>query len=153
MSMASFEDVCTSLCELIGVEPPLLQPDAMGAVGFTVTYRQAVVAFEQAQFGSDAGLVMTVEFGAPPPEQELEVLRHLLDANFLMGGAGAPAFERDPASGRISLRRSLLLSQVAVQDLYGDIAEAAEAVAQWRDAHFLDDDDVPHETPAASELA
>jgi hypothetical protein len=138
MAVSSFEDFCASLSGLMGVDPPPLQPDDMGAVGFTVIYRDARIGFMRADFGADPGLLMMVEFGAPPPEQELQILRHLLDANFLMGGMGAPAFERDPATGEISLRHSFLLSQVSVQGVFQDIADAAEAVANWRESHFLE---------------
>lgn len=134
MPVVSFEEACTSLCELMGVEPPALVEDAAAGVGFTVTFREAVSTFVPAMLGEDAALLMTVSFGAPPPDREAEALRQLMNANFLMGGIGAPAFGRDPETREVSLRRSLLLSQVQAQDLYRDIAEAALAVAQWREA-------------------
>ena len=139
MAVVSFDDFCHSICGLIGVEPPSLEPEPDGTVGFTVTYHDASVGFMKADREGEEGLLMMVEFGIPPPEKESDILRVLMDANFRMTGVGTPAFTRNPDTGEIALHYGFLLSQVDVQNVYQGIATAAETVAHWRSNYFLDE--------------
>jgi hypothetical protein len=139
MAVESFEDFCVSTCHLMSVEVPPLEPDESGMVGFHVTCRGANVAFMKGENDGEPALRMIVEFGPPPPEKELEILRGLMDANFLMGGMGAPAFVRNPSTGEVLLQHSLRLSQVDVQDVCCGIENAVDAVAKWKTTHFFDE--------------
>ncbi len=151
MPAATFKDFCLMLCSLIDVTPPDLTPDAQGVVGFTVDCQGASVNFMEGEYGSEPGLLMSVMFGAPPADQELEVLRSLMDANFLLAGMMAPAFVRNPATGEIALHQSYLLSQVDVQGIYQGIANAAAAVEAWREDPMLLSSQLP-DTQAVREF-
>lgn len=144
MPAATFKDFCLMLCSLIDVTPPHLTPDSRGVVGFTVDCQGASVNFMEGEYGGEPGLLMSVMFGAPPADQELEVLRSLLDANFLLAGMMAPAFVRNPSTGEIALHQSYLLSQVDVQSIYRGIANAAGAVQAWRQDPLLVGSQIPH---------
>ena len=133
MEVANFEEFCNSLCTLLGLPPPSLEPDANGIVGFTVTYRDTRIGFMEVERANGAGLGMIVEFGPPPLENELNALRTLLDANFLLLGAGAPSFARNPLIGEITLNYSYLLSEVDVHGVCRSISAAADAVANWKE--------------------
>jgi hypothetical protein len=137
MPAANFDDFCTSLCTLIGVPPPVLEPDANGVIAFTVIHRDARIAFVDRARGNQPGVLMIVEFGAAPPEKELEILRGLMEANFLMTGVGAPAFVLNPLTREISFHQSYLLSEVDVPAVYQGLATAANAVHEWNEDHFL----------------
>ena len=147
MPVTSFDDFCASICDLIGVDPPPLEADANGVVGFTVTHREARIAFVERERGNQPGVLRIVEFGAAPAEKELQVLRGLMEANYLMTGVGAPAFVLNPVTGEISFHESFLLSEVDVQAVYQSIATAADAVDEWKKTHFVDASPT-HEAPA-----
>jgi hypothetical protein len=138
MALQSFEDFCTSLCAVLGVDAPPLDPDMYGDVGFTVTYRGAHIGFTQSGHGEARAALMSVTFGLPPPDKEAEILRALMEANYLMARFGAPAFMRNPVTGEISLHYCMQLSQVDIPTVYSSIAHAAEAVAEWNKGHFLE---------------
>jgi|JI10StandDraft_1071094.scaffolds.fasta_scaffold100976_2 hypothetical protein len=139
MASSSFEDFCTSLCELIGVMPPALEPDAHGTTGFTVVYREATIGFVKDERAAQAGLLMVVELGAPPPDRELDVLRRLLDGNFTMLGVGSPTFARNPSMGHLWLCHTFQLAQLDVQRIFQGISAAADVVDSWKSHHFLDE--------------
>jgi hypothetical protein len=144
MAIATFDDFCDSICDLIGVAAPTLEPDASGLVGFTVTHHETAISFLKADRGDEPGILMMVDFGAPPADKAPAVMLSLLDANFLMMGVGAPSFGRNPATGEISLQQSFLLSQVDVRNIYQGIANAADTVATWRKTNFHDESPLPH---------
>ncbi len=139
MASSSFEDFCTSLCALIGVLPPGLAPDAHGVTGFTVVYREAAIGFVKDERGEQAGLLIVVELGAPPPDRELDVLRRLMDGNFTMLGVDSPAFARNPSTGHLWLCQSFQLAQLDVQRIFHGISAAADVVDSWKLHHFLDE--------------
>lgn len=148
MAASSFEDFCTSLCDLIGVVPPVLAPDAHGVTGFTVVYREATIGFVKDERSAQAGLLMVVELGAPPPDKELDILRRLMDGNFTMLGVDSPAFARNPTTGHLWLCHTFQLAQLDVQQIFQGISTAADVVDGWRTHYFLDEP-LP-QTPAGS---
>lgn len=139
MSAASFEDFCSSLCELIDVVPPALVPDAHGTTGFTVVYREATIGFVKDERGAQPGLLMVVALGAPPPDRELDVLRRLMDGNFAMLGVESPAFARNPSTGQLWLCHAFQLAQLDVQRIFQRISAVADMVDNWKAHYFLDE--------------
>jgi hypothetical protein len=142
MAVSSFNDFCTSLCGLVDVEPPPLAPDEKGIVGFTITCDGANVSFIAGEYGGHPAMLMAVVFGVPPEGREAEVLRSLMDANYMMTGMVPPAFVRNPADGTISLHQSYLLSQVEVESIYRGVSNAAAAVETWRSNPMMDESQV-----------
>ena len=136
MPAANFEDFCASVCSLAGVPPPRLEPDAQGAVGFSVKCNGIDAGFARIeQEGRDA-MLMVVRFGQADPVDELHVLRKLLDTNFLLSGAGSPMFVREPRTGEIALHRSCLLSDVDVHDVYSSMTRFTDAAMRWGAGEF-----------------
>lgn len=136
MAVHDFSDLTIGLCGLLELPMPSLEPNEAGTVGFTVVYDGARIGFVQAEGGDAADLLMLVELGPVPPEKELEVLRGLMDANYVMRAGGAPAFTRHPHTQDIVLRYSFKYAEVDVDRLVDSLATAADAVVNWREAHF-----------------
>lgn len=137
MAVASFEVFCSHLCALIGAPVPTLEPGPTGVVAFTVCYRDATVGFIKPDDTMEPGVLMMVVFGAPPEDIEDDVLRVVLDSNFLMLGMDAPMFARNPATREISLHRSFTLLQADVHTILNAVVQAAEMAANWKRTYFL----------------
>lgn len=100
-------------------------------VGVALTYH--------ADYKNDCAFVFT-EFGSIPPEQELEVMRKLLDVNFLLYRGGAPTFTRDPDSGRIVLLSEIPLQQATPAMVLHYLRQLVSQALQWRRDHYLEQD-------------
>ncbi len=137
MPFTDFTDFCASLCTLIGVEPEPLVPDEDGIVGFTANCDGVDIGFMEAHSGDEPGVVMMADFGNADEATELEVLRELLNTNFLLSGIAAPAFVRNPITGELAFHQSWLLSQVSAQDAYERMANAADVVHRWKAGTLL----------------
>jgi hypothetical protein len=152
MAVSNFDDFCASLCELVGVKPPLFEDDGAPVRRFALTLGDVFVEFTEGLTHDEPGLVMSLKFGAPPSDKKLEVLDALMAANFELAteGAGAPSFAIDADSGEVWLNQWLTLTRVDAQDVYARMLEASSAVAEWRETYFLDE---PVRTaPAESQL-
>ena len=140
MAVASFQVLCEGVCEIFGVTPPPLQPDANGLTGFTLQLQGVDISVVEAPTGpggpSPAALVL-VEFGVPPPERELQTWHALLDANFLMLDANAPSFSRNPMTGEVVLQHACTLHDTTCEDLCGRLLAIAEVAVRWRRDYFL----------------
>lgn len=137
MALTSFDDLCASLCSLVGIDAPQLAPDEDGVVGFTITLDEVDIGFVQGARDGEPGMLMVANFGAPDEASEVRVLRELMSANFLLSGVGAPAFVRNPVTREFSLHQSWLLSQITAQDLYQTTLRAANAVKLCKAGSFL----------------
>lgn len=102
---------------------------AIDGVGVALTYH--------ADYKSDCAFVFT-EFGSIPPEQELAVMRKLLDVNFLLYRGGAPTFTRDPDSGRIVLLSEIPLPQATPASVLHYLRQLVSQALQWRSDHYLE---------------
>ena len=138
MAVMNFDDLCTSLCSLAGVAAPSLEPDENGLVGFTLNRDGVDIGFVQGESGGEPGMLMIVDFGTPKDGSKQEVLRELLETNFLISGVGAPAFVRNPFTGAIALHQSCLLSQAHVEELYQVSVRASDAAIRWKDGELRD---------------
>lgn len=104
---------------------------AIDGVGVALTYH--------ADYKNDCAFVFT-EFGSIPPEQELEVMRKLLDVNFLLYRGGAPTFSRDPDSGRIMLLSEIPLDAATPAMVLHYLRQLVSQALQWRSGHYLEQD-------------
>lgn len=147
MPVLNFNDLCTSLCELMGVPPPALVPDAHGVVGFTVTCRSTEIGFVDDQRGSEPAILMVAPLGAPPAGTELQAMHALLEANHGMLGAGTPVFTRDPANGHLWLCQGFRPAQLQVQAVFQAMAQAVDRVEAWHTHHFLQTPAAPAQPP------
>jgi hypothetical protein len=138
MAVASFEDFCVELCGLMGAPVPELEPSPSGIIGFTVNYRDTVIGFMKPAETMEPGVLMLVQLGAAPRERQLEVLRILMEANFLMWGVCAPHYALNPATGAISLHYAFTVSQASAQSIFQSVLRSADIVQNWRETYFLD---------------
>jgi hypothetical protein len=150
MAVASFEVFCADLCALMGVPAPPLEPSPAGVIGFTVEYRGAKVAFIKPDETREPGILMMVTFGTPPAEIEADVLRVLMEGNFLMMGMNAPVYARHPLTSEISLHHNFPLLQTDVHTIAAAIENAAEMAQIWARSYFLEM--LPHESRQAASM-
>lgn len=99
----------------------------------------AVAMVYNADYKKDCAFVFT-EFGRVPADQELVILRKLLDVNFLLYRGGAPTFTRDPASGNIMLLSEVPLAQATPAMTLHYLRQLVSQALQWRNDHYLEDD-------------
>lgn len=149
MAVASFQALYDGVCAVFGLEAPQLQPDALGITGFTLRVQEVDVSVVQAPDGSAPAAFVLVEFGTPPPGRELETWHALLNANFLMLGANAPNFSRNPVSGEVVLQYACPLQDATPEGLGQSIERIADVAARWRQDYFLADDSPPLPAPDA----
>lgn len=148
MAIASFQVLCEGVCEIFGVTPPALQPDTIGLTGFTLQLQGVDISVVEAPSGSEPAAFMLVEFGAPPAGRELQTWHALLDANFLMLGANAPSFSRNPVTGEVVLQHACTLHDATCEALCHRIRAIAEVAARWRQDYFLGDTPSGNTPPA-----
>ena len=139
MPFSSFQEFTAAICARLDIEPPVLQPDADGTVGFTLTHEGTQVSLAESRYGELPSTLMLVEFGAVPSQQEHAALLGLMDANFMMMGMDTPTFARNPATGCIVMTRSLLLSQADIDAVLDSLSGVKEAMRMWQGGYFLDD--------------
>lgn len=147
MAVSSFQALCEGVCAVFGVAPPDLQPDLTGLTGFTLQLQGVDIAVAQAPGAPVPAAFVLVEFGAPPPGRELQTWHALLDANFLMLGANAPGFSRNPATGEVVLQYACNLHEATPEGLCASIRAIADVAARWREDYFLGD--TQHQESAA----
>lgn len=139
MSLLDFKDLCTSLCELVGAPAPDLAPDSNGTLAFTVTVDDVDTGVVLDDSGPEPGALLITVLGVPEGSSELQILRGLLDTNFIMSGVGAPSFVRNPLNGEIALNQPLLFSQVRAQDVYDKVLRATGTMARWKAGLFAEE--------------
>lgn len=139
MSLMDFKDLCTSLCELVGAQAPDLVPDSNGTLAFTVTVDDVDTGVVLDDSGPEPGALLVTVLGTPEEAGELQLLRGLLDTNFIVSGVGAPSFVRNPVTGEIALHQPLLLSQVTAQDVYDKVVRATGTMARWKAGLFAEE--------------
>ncbi len=137
MAVASFQVLCEGVCGLFGVAPPRLQADANGLTGFTLQVQDVDISVVEGPAGTTPAVLLLVEFGAPPAGRELQAWHTLLDANFLLLGAHAPCFSRNPVTGDVVLQQASALQDVSCEALVERIRSIAEVAARWRQDPFL----------------
>jgi hypothetical protein len=140
MALASFQDLCESLCGLAGMDPPPMLSDENGITAFTIVADEVEIGIVSTEEGGEPGVLMVTDFGLLDEAGELEGLRAALNANFLMSGFNSAWFVRDPATGRLSARQCSLLSRISATDLYANLLRSAEAATRWRGVRFARND-------------
>lgn len=126
--MNSFEAFGTALCESLAIPSPVLDPDERGLCSFKVLHRGAAVWFVQGQQAGEPSLLMMIEIGMANEQNELSVLRCLLESNLRHLGPGLPSFARDPHTGALLLCYGLLLARTDIQTVREIVLTAADTV-------------------------
>lgn len=144
MSLSDFNDLCTSLCDLVGVDAPSLQRDEHGTLAFTITVDEVDTGIVFDDAAPEPGALLITSLGIPDESIERQLLRRLLDTNFIVSGVHSPSFNRNPATGEIALHQPCLLSHVTAQDIYDKLIRATKIKLQWDAGVFANSLDLAH---------
>lgn len=133
MAVATFDALCTGLCELLGVRPPALQADDQGLVAFHILlHGQAVnIVHRPHQHPEHAFILFELGPLGQSGDGHAET-QALLDANFDLFQLHAPAFSRNPANGEAVLQFIVPLFDATPESLRELVEEGAAWSADWR---------------------
>ncbi len=135
MVLPEFDRLAREVAHLLGQPGPLLQPDELGIVGFSVQARGVTFSVVQSTPpGGPWAIVLLTAFGQVPEGREAQAWQGLLDANFTMLGLNAPAFCRNPSSGEVLLRGARPLEGAAAQAFVDTLQALADVALAWRES-------------------
>ncbi|WP_194792945.1 CesT family type III secretion system chaperone [Caenimonas koreensis] len=143
MAVASFQDLCAGLCDLVNVPTPTLGEDALGRVGFHVVVRGATVNLVHCPHACPDHVFVLFEFGpvGQSGPDSFADLQALLDANFVLLQVNPPVFSRNPATGEAVLQYVFQLFDASPHDLHALIERGVQMVERWHaDATDVDAD-------------
>ncbi len=135
MAVASFEDLCAGLCDLVQVPLPFLKEDSLGRIGFHVLLRGATVNLVHCPHACPDHVFVLFEFGGVRQDGpgSLADLQSLLDANFVLLQVDPPFFSRNPETGDVVLQYVFKLFDATPHEVYALIDRGVDKVSQWRD--------------------
>jgi hypothetical protein len=140
MALKNLQDLCSGICDSLGVPAPNLAADPLGTVSFTLRIQDIDIdLIELAEGAPDVDsegprLQLAVSFGAVPPGHESALLPLLLESNFLMMGENAPAFARDPRTGDIALQCGIALADTDVDAVCRALVALSDAARKLKPA-------------------
>jgi hypothetical protein len=142
MATERFHQVYETVCNSLGTQPCILEPDASGQVGFGLKLGQVQVHVAATRWvppGEELptdGLLLLVEFGAADPTNECDILGELLDANLLLAAAGGPVFSRNPVDGKLLLQQVFPLATITGERVQATAQQLALMAQAWRDGRL-----------------
>ena len=136
MAIASFEDLCSGVCEIGGVPTPALARDDLGrsAMAMDIDGVEITLAHEPARSPQHAFLFAA--FGPLPQGAELEACRELMNLNASLLRHGGACFSRHPTTGEVTLQSPYAFERATAIELYGRAHELASLVQRWRRRDF-----------------
>jgi hypothetical protein len=137
MVVYSFDELCHAMCEILGVAAPAVTTSDNTVPAFSVTYKDVSLCLLQAAVDDAEHGVLMIDYGPVPETRQLEVLRSLLEANFLMAGARPPAFSINPVSDHVICQMGFALALADPVALCQSLEPLVTAVHRWRDGHCL----------------
>lgn len=132
MSIASFEALYGGICELAGFVPQALQPDANGAIVFSMRLDGVVVSGLARHPDRDPTATFMAEMGAPPNGGTLAEWSALLQANAPMLARDDPRFSRHPVTGEAIVQWACVLERLTVTDVYQGLMQMVRLTNPWR---------------------
>jgi hypothetical protein len=137
MSIARFEDLCVSLCEVAAVAPPDLAQDERGFTAFTITSSGVATTIMQHRDTPDS-IAIACSLGAVGDEDDHRACRAVLAINFMMlGEPMAPCVARDPVTGEFVLHYTSKLQDASGASLYQAVVRMVKAAQAWRNGALL----------------
>jgi hypothetical protein len=133
MAVSSFGHLCAGLCELVNVQAPQLEEDALGRVGFHVVMRGVTVNLVHCPHACPDHVFLLFEFG-PIAQEGPEVfadLQAMLHANFVLLQLNPPVFSRNPATGDAVLQFVVQLFDATPHDVQALIERGVNMVERW----------------------
>jgi hypothetical protein len=141
LSATSLQALAAQLCAMIDVAPPQLDADDDGIVAFSASLRGVDATFTHDTSSRPDEARIHVFFGHVPEHKELEALRELLNANYLMQQAGAPSFSRNPDTGELVLQYVYPLEEASGENLWAGLQTIIDRVLRWRETFALSEAD------------
>lgn len=132
MPIASFEELYGGVCELAGFVPQPLEPDANGAMVFSMRLDGVVVSGLARHQDRDQTATFMAEMGAPPNGGTLAEWSALLQANAPMLARDDPRFSRHPATGEAIVQWACVLQRLTVTDVYQGLMQMVRLTNPWR---------------------
>jgi hypothetical protein len=139
MAIADFEELCKGVCEVGGAPAPELMPNERGTWSATVHLRGVEVTVMQFGTRAPGTAFLVAEFGELPQDHALAGWLALMNANLHMAAESAPAFSRDPETGKVLLQWACPLWAATVVDVYQRISEMVDLACRWHEDYFLGD--------------
>jgi hypothetical protein len=132
MAVASFEDLCRGVCELVGCEAPALERDERDNLAIRVAIQGIDVKLTHEPARSRTHAFVLAGFGPFPQDSEVDACKALLELNAeLLRYAGA-CFSRDPVSGDAVLQYAYALDAGTAVDLYQRVGDLTSVVRAWQ---------------------
>jgi hypothetical protein len=134
MAVASFEDLCAGLCELVKVSPPPLKADENGLIAFHIVLRGETVNFVYRPHTCPEHMFVLFDLGPLDhgTEESAAQLQALLDANYALLELNPPFFSRNPATGDAVLQYTTSLFEATPDDVYTLVDDGIAQIARWR---------------------
>lgn len=140
MSLASFDELRITLCEVAGVQCPDAGEDDQGISAFTIELDGVPTSLLHRREARDTFVVAT-RLGRVAESDELKASRMLMESNFLMIGEPAtPCVGRNSITGDFVLHFTYRLSEATGVDVYQLIIRMTELAGAWRDHLAFDSD-------------
>jgi hypothetical protein len=139
MSIAHFEELCKGVCEVAGMQAPALAPTDRGTWSATVHMRGIEITVMQFSTRAPGTAFLIAEFGELPGDRALAGWLALMNANLHMAGENAPAFSRNPETGKVLLHWACPYWSITIIDVYQRMVAMVDLACQWREDYFLRD--------------
>lgn len=146
MAIASFEDLCAGVCELVGMPVPRLDTRIDGVRAFHFDVRDVKVNVIHAVARSPDHVFVLFEMG-PLPDGDaaaLRAMKTLLDSNFPSLRHGAPSFGLNPASGAAVMQLEMPLFDATPIGLLDLLDGGVDRTLRWRGMQAADFPHAPH---------
>lgn len=131
MTIATFEDLCSSLCELEGSPAPTLERDEDGNLAIALTVDDVDVTLAHEPAHSNTAFLFAA-IGPLPPGDELGACRTLMGINAALLQDGGTCFSRNPQTGELLLQSSYAFADGTSEEAYGRIRELAATARRSR---------------------
>lgn len=136
MAIASFEDLCSAVCELGGAPVPALARDATGCLAVELALGDVRVTLTHEPSRSDSHFFLMAAFGPLPIGNELAACQALMDANAALLAHGGPCFSLHPLTHEVTLQHACPLDQATPHELYGQLQSLAAIARDVRERVF-----------------
>ena len=134
---SSFDVLCASFCEILGIAAPTLSMDENGITAFTIEQDGVAVSVMQPRDVPDL-VVIAANLGAVDKDEDPEACRMFMEVNFLMITTPFnPCLGRNPVSGEFVLHYTQRLDHTCAYELHQAFASVVEFATKWRNGLMM----------------
>jgi hypothetical protein len=131
----TFEALCAGLSKLLQAAAPEVRVDQHGLAALTIESERAVVTIAQHR-DTPEHLMVISNIGPVDQDNEVRMLRAVLDANFLLLGPGSPTFSRNSETGNVLLQYCCPIASCTPESVSTTIGHFAELARRWETGFF-----------------